>query len=188
MNDRTEQMSLLKDPRVDQTEDSFYIVDIIEKRNIKWFVEIGTSLGGSALFYSYSLPSDCTIVLIDESCRINSDFEQQIKMNCPRLYKISGSSHSQEVYDKLVNMLQNKSIDFLHIDGDHSYEGVKADFHDYYNLVSKGGLIALHDIHAIPEVVKFWNELKKSNKYRTEEIPESFNRRIYANIGIVHKD
>lgn len=37
------------------------------------------------------------------------------------------------------------SIDYLHIDADHSYEGVKADHAAYYPLVKSGGIITFHD-------------------------------------------
>lgn len=55
-------------------------------------------------------------------------------------------------------------FDFLMIDGDHSYEGVKADYENYKSLVKPGGLIAFHDICPHPaetkcEVEKFWKEL-----------------------------
>jgi hypothetical protein len=36
-------------------------------------------------------------------------------------------------------------IDYLHIDADHSYEGVKKDFDMYSKLVKKSGIITLHD-------------------------------------------
>jgi predicted O-methyltransferase YrrM len=39
-----------------------------------------------------------------------------------------------------------KRLDFLFIDGDHTYEGVKQDFEMYTPLVRKGGLVAMHDI------------------------------------------
>lgn len=36
-------------------------------------------------------------------------------------------------------------IDYLHIDADHSYEGVKKDFEMYSKLLSPHGLISIHD-------------------------------------------
>ena len=36
-------------------------------------------------------------------------------------------------------------IDYLHIDGDHSYEGCKRDFYDYLPLMNKKGVISIHD-------------------------------------------
>lgn len=36
-------------------------------------------------------------------------------------------------------------IDYLHIDADHSYEGCMADFRNYYPMMSKNGIITIHD-------------------------------------------
>ena len=36
-------------------------------------------------------------------------------------------------------------IDYLHIDADHSYEGVKKDFEMYSKIVNKTGIISIHD-------------------------------------------
>ena len=43
---------------------------------------------------------------------------------------------------------QDIKIDFLHIDADHSYEGVKKDFDLYSTIMNPGGLISLHDSDA----------------------------------------
>lgn len=40
---------------------------------------------------------------------------------------------------------QGIKIDFLHIDADHSYEGVKKDFELYSQIMNPGGIISLHD-------------------------------------------
>jgi hypothetical protein len=40
---------------------------------------------------------------------------------------------------------ENIEIDFLFIDGDHSYEGVKKDFDLYSKIISKNGMIVIHD-------------------------------------------
>jgi predicted O-methyltransferase YrrM len=62
-------------------------------------------------------------------------------------------------------ILQGYKLDFLFIDGDHSYEGVKKDFEMYSPLVRSGGLIAFHDITPCgppKEVFKYWEEVKES--------------------------
>lgn len=46
-------------------------------------------------------------------------------------------------YDYFVR--QDIKIDYLHIDGDHSYEGVKKDFELYSTLMSENGIITIHD-------------------------------------------
>ena len=46
-------------------------------------------------------------------------------------------------YDYFVR--QDIKIDYLHIDGDHSYEGVKKDFDLYSTIMSENGIITIHD-------------------------------------------
>lgn len=46
-------------------------------------------------------------------------------------------------YDYFVR--QDIKIDYLHIDGDHSYEGVKKDFELYSTIMSENGIITIHD-------------------------------------------
>lgn len=46
-------------------------------------------------------------------------------------------------YDYFVR--QDIKIDYLHIDGDHSYEGVKKDFELYSTIISENGIITIHD-------------------------------------------
>ena len=99
---------------------------------------------------------------------------------------ILGDSHSQSTCDK-VEEVTNGSIDFLFIDGDHSYDGVKADYRRYEPLVAKGGIIAFHDIqheHDRVGVDRLWDELKE--EYETVEIDVSPDKTT-GGIGILYK-
>jgi len=40
---------------------------------------------------------------------------------------------------------EDLKIDYLHIDADHSYEGVKKDFDLYSKILNKNGIISIHD-------------------------------------------
>jgi len=40
---------------------------------------------------------------------------------------------------------QDIKIDLLHIDANHTFEGVKKDFNLYSNIMNKGGIITIHD-------------------------------------------
>lgn len=59
-------------------------------------------------------------------------------------------------------------IDFLFIDGGHTYEQVKADYDNYGSLVRYGGIIAFHDVvdKDWPDVVRFWNEVSQGKNSR----------------------
>lgn len=85
------------------------------------------------------------------------------------LHFLRGSSFSNEMVNKVANILKGNKIDFLFIDGDHSYEGVKKDFERYKPLVRDGGVIAFHDIVSNRYgVSQFWNEI--NHKYVSKEI------------------
>ena len=80
---------------------------------------------------------------------------------------IFGDSHHLYTKTRLQELLADRKIDLLFIDGDHTYEGVKQDFEMYAPLVREGGAIVLHDIkltgkkwEGLVEVNRFWKELK----------------------------
>ena len=90
-------------------------------------------------------------------------------------------------------MLGGRKLDFLFIDGDHTYEGVKKDFEMYSRLVKENGVIAFHDIvphdqrhdqHQVVGVHKFWEEIKY--KYDYIEIVRDWNQG-WAGIGVLFK-
>ena len=76
---------------------------------------------------------------------------------------------------------------YVHIDGDHSYKGVKTDFEMFWPMVEKGGFLAIHDIGSpdkngnVYGTRDFWKEIKKTGKYKLIEIKED------PGVGIIQK-
>lgn len=69
--------------------------------------------------------------------------------------------------DAAVSSFADASIDLLHIDADHTYEGVKADFEGYFSKLSHHACILFHDTADIVSartgkkvdgVQRLWNE------------------------------
>ena len=97
---------------------------------------------------------------------------------------IEGDSHSIKAVNKLSHILKDKKIDFIFIDGDHSYEGVKKDYYNYISFLSEGGLIAFHDIRSrYFGVRKFWDEIKDEYHYKEIMSPKEVNS---PGIGILY--
>jgi predicted O-methyltransferase YrrM len=74
-------------------------------------------------------------------------------------------SQNKHVVDAVATQL-NDEVDFMFIDGDHTYEGVKKDWELYSPMVRKGGVIAFHDIiEARPHigVGRLFEELKEEH-------------------------
>ncbi len=81
------------------------------------------------------------------------------------LNDIQGNSTDPKVVERVKEIYPDNNVDFLFIDGDHSYDGVKADYENYKGLVRKGGIIVFHDAVGYWTVKKLWDEIKIGNKY-----------------------
>jgi len=104
-------------------------------------------------------------------------------------YIISDSKKAGPLLKEIIGG-KNTKIDFLMIDGDHTYAGVKADFELYHKLVRKGGIIAFHDILDTPlhrglfcRVDLFWDEISKDERFEAYEVIESDG--AWGGIGIL---
>jgi predicted O-methyltransferase YrrM len=49
------------------------------------------------------------------------------------------------------NLAETEPFDFVFIDGDHSYEGLQADWNGWRPILARNGIIALHDSRSTPE-------------------------------------
>jgi cephalosporin hydroxylase len=167
---------------------------IVQGANPKIIVEIGSASGGTLFLFAH-IASPEKIVSID---LLSGSFGGGYPFWKIPLYKslakknvidlIRGDSHKEETLEKITSRLKDQKVDFLFIDGDHTYQGVKQDFKMYSPLVKKGGMVAFHDIVTHDqssgcEVDKFWNEIKLS--YRHVEIIENQNQK-WAGIGILY--
>jgi hypothetical protein len=81
------------------------------------------------------------------------------------------------------------TIDLLFVDGDHSYEGVKADFEA---LGPRSRVVVFHDIvsDACPGVVRFWREIVDAFPGRTAEFVDQYDSVVgsFLGIGVLFKD
>lgn len=144
----------------------------IESLNAKVIVEIGTANGGTLFMATRLAQPDATIVSIDLPGgkfgggypEWKTPYYSAFARKTQQLFLIRGNSQEDATYERLVKILNGRKIDYLFIDGDHSYEGVKADYVRYKDLVRSGGKIGFHDVvdhkSSACKVDLFWNELK----------------------------
>lgn len=143
----------------------------VQELKPKVILEIGTAQGGSLFLFTKLADSNAKIISIDlpkgdfgggyEEYKI--DFYKSFVSGNQTMHLLREDSHSTETRKKVEAILEGQKIDFLFIDGDHTYNGVKSDFDLYSPLVSSNGLIGFHDIVASTEgceVRRFWNETK----------------------------
>lgn len=165
----------------------------------KYALEIGSNFGGTtfALCHIYE-----KVVAIDIKYDPNFD---RIKSEFPNFDYIIMDSKSND----LIEIIKSTGIefDFIFIDGDHSYEGVKSDYDKFKQFISKEGLIGFHDIieSDINKVMNnrvdiLWNSLElgkkyefiakeRTNQYRTGSLFHRLNEDtpydVYGGIGVI---
>lgn len=171
-------------------------------------LEIGTKFGGTFYIWNKINPDGMNIsvdfsdggqhggVSEEEMDERDLWFQERFD-NC---HFIRGDSHDKETKIKVAELVRNhrqisleniEDIDFLFIDGDHSYEGVKKDFEDYRPFVKKGGIIVFHDVNDSERhrernvfVSKFWQEIKGDPNFESFEINANED---WAGLGICIK-
>jgi predicted O-methyltransferase YrrM len=159
-------------------------------------LEIGTGRGGTLFLFGHVAQRDAVLVSVDAADAEVFGGRRAYKRRA-RLYGalgradqrvvfILGDSHRDETRARVVKALQGRRLDFLFIDGDHSREGVEADFRMYSPLVRPGGLVAFHDIVSGPEeevggVPDFWQRIRND---AAVELVEDWGQRGFG-IGVL---
>lgn len=138
-----------------------YIFRTIRKEKPMGLVEIGTYKGGTALLMSVAKPKEAKFVSLD------------IKAYSHPIIKKSLKEHSLLLLQNSKEFIPDFKIDFLFIDGDHTYKGVKEDFEHFFPYLNKGADILLHDavragryLFTLPQINKFTKELELNPKLK----------------------
>ena len=171
------------------------LFDMVRELKPKIVCEIGTDKGGTLYLWCRASESDALILSLDLPSRKRYSerrrrlYAQFKKCKSQTLDFVAGDSHSAISKEQVSEKLGDRKIDFLFIDGDHTYEGVKKDFLIYSKFVRKGGLIAFHDIRTVRPgcgVEEFWEELSPSI---SKENCWEFTKKDYgpagAGIGVI---
>lgn len=153
-------------------------------------LEIGTAEGGSWYAWCELASPTAHLLSIDlpggpfGGTDIDLGILESYAQPDQRVGLFRGNSHDPDLREAVIDSLDS-TVDFLFIDGDHSYDGVKQDFEAYSPLVGPGGLVAFHDIVEHPtmprvQVARFWQEIREH--YQHEEI---LSGAIWGGIGVL---
>lgn len=159
------------------------LAKILEDFGPKRSLEIGTNYGGTLFLLCSISPPESKIISLDLPegpfgggyPRRKIPLFRKFRRKGQALHLIRADSHSPETRKRVLTILDGQLLDYLFIDGDHTYRGVQLDFEMYSPLVRGGGMVVFHDIVTYNkgsgcEVEQFWSEIK--HKYRHLEIIE----------------
>lgn len=169
------------------------LVALVHELNPRHLLEIGSYKGGT--FYIWCklqrLPGK-KISLDLAGLEFGGISEEQTAQRNARMatwsdqvYCLNANSHAPATLAAVKQILNGDQLDFLFIDGDHTYDGVKLDYSMYGALVREGGYIAFHDINETRrediQVARLWREL------RGEKIEYTMHTSWGCGIGIIRK-
>jgi hypothetical protein len=144
--------------------------DLLRSLRPATLVELGTHYGESYFGFCQSLVESgihCTCYAVDtwkgdEHAGFYGEevFEDVTAYN-DRNYS-SFSNLLRMTFDEAVGQFTDETIDFLHIDGLHTYAAVEHDFRLWFPKLRPGGVLLLHDVDAGNgfEVCRLWEELQ----------------------------
>ena len=158
-----------------------FILSLLEKDDL--VVEIGCDAGGTSwAIKEMGVRRHIGIDLPGE--KYSSGLAWQGPADAEMIWS---DSHKPETKSQLCKLLDKETIDFLIIDGDHTYAGVSEDFRMYSQLCS--GLVIFHDIcehHELPEVQvhRFYADKVKQGSYpHVEYVSE--NDTTWGGVGVL---
>jgi predicted O-methyltransferase YrrM len=166
------------------------LIALVKARRPHAVVEIGSFLGGTLAAWCKLAAPDAVLVSVDlpdeSETPAKPDDLRRLALARQRLEVVRNDSHAEETRREVEAALAGSEVDFLMIDADHSYDGVRRDFELYAPLVRDGGLVAFHDI--VPhtrlaniEVSRFWTEVRA--RYEHEEFISAGRDRGFGEWG-----
>ncbi len=155
------------------------LLEEVQRLRPQAMLEIGTANGGSLFGLARVCAPDAHIISVDLPKgsfgggypRWKIPLFNSFASGEQRLDLMRADSHDRRTFDEVQMRLGGQMLDFIFIDGDHAYDGVRRDLELYEPLVRPGGIIAFHDIVPLDgdnhpsrgdnpgEVPQFWTHL-----------------------------
>lgn len=151
---------------------------LYESLKPQYALEIGTANGGTLFGHCRLANDNATVISVDlPGGKFGGgypDWKIPIYKNFAKknqtLHLVRASSYDPATIEHVKGLLKDNKLDYLFIDGDHTYEGVKKDFDLYSQFVKPGGVIVFHDVVPHPgshcKVDVFWNEIKQKYEHK----------------------
>lgn len=166
-------------------------------RDIKKVLEIGVYQGGTMMAWTYMAQPNAYLLGVDlPSGPFGGGFDVAQAKKIKSLAKLGQTIElmpADSQNPRIVEVIRRQGpFDFIFIDGDHSYEGAKQDYENYFPMLAEGGVMAFHDIvehtNTDVQVHKLWQEIK--SKHESHEFVDGLFVTDHGNwggIGVIVK-
>lgn len=163
------------------------LLELLEELRPQLIVELGSDAGGTLSAWMQLAPR---VIAVDLP---RGPFSTGRPLNTHGAELLEGNTHDEATWAELRRRIRGQ-VDFLFIDADHTYDGVRADLAMYYPFLRPGGLLALHDVCVHPGnpevgVPQLWEELKAGLFAHTLEVVAELTAepRTWGGIGVLRR-
>lgn len=134
-----------------------FLYRLVNKFNPKTVVELGTSIGLTTLYLAKACPKSKIYTI--EGCPELYQFSKHLFQihHQENIHSVLG--HFDEKFKSLIQEID--TIDFLYLDGNHSYEPTIRYFQEALLKKNNESIFVFDDIHWSEEMEKAWNEIKQ---------------------------
>ena len=111
-------------------------------------LEIGSYIGASSLMIGKGLKGGSRLICVDtwQNDAMTEGNWDSYKVFQRNTLSVKDKVESMRMTSAEAGKIYNGELDFLFIDGDHSYNGVKLDVDIWFPKLKSGGVIVMHDI------------------------------------------
>lgn len=173
------------------------LLDNVKPKNV---LEIGVYKGGTIMAWTFVSDLSARIIGVDlPGGEFGGGFDaneshaiKRLALHDQVIELMAIDSHAKSTIMRLKKLAP---FDFIFVDADHTYEGVKQDFDNYFPMLADGGIMAFHDIvkpnpknHPDVMVHKWWTEVKdiySTIEYIDMDFPSDWNP--WGGIGVIVK-
>lgn len=149
--------------------------DLVCAANPRVLVELGVYKGMSYFAFCQAvrgedLPTRCFGVDSWVGDEHTGDYGEEVYATVRRHNRDRYADFSRllrTTFEEAAEEFSEGSVDFLHLDGCHTYEAVRGDFETWFPRLRPGGLFLFHDIRARVAdfgVWRFWDELEREHE------------------------
>ena len=130
-----------------------FLSTLAPTRPVERIVELGVDYGFSLFQFAETFPG-AEVIGVD-TFPLHEDAESWVRSH------LANRPNIQVFYDDPAAFGRSFSlpVDLIHIDGDHSYEGVSREFCGWIHCLRPGGCVMFHDIESFPDVRRFFDGL-----------------------------
>lgn len=141
-----------------------WYANFVRSLGVRRYLEIGSNVGDTFYAVLANAPKGSLGVSIDLDTNLVRHTAQELVNLGSKVYLIPGDSKDPASISEARKL---GPYDVVFIDGDHTYEGVKADWDNYHQLAP---VVVIHDVMGrdnefTKDVYRFWQELKTDKKY-----------------------